>query len=100
VSAEKFTPKDIARNFGEECTTLLLALGTPMVPLLINSIDAKIPFIASLAAGAATTVASFAVGKIMNRPIIVENDLPSKPLAAQNPAPVKVPRLRSVRIAA
>ena len=64
MSAEFFEYNN--KSSAGELVTLILALGTPVLPLITWMIDSKIPLLASLTVGAAATGVSGAVTYLHN----------------------------------
>jgi predicted regulator of Ras-like GTPase activity (Roadblock/LC7/MglB family) len=58
LTTETFGLKNLLKSYAEECTTLILALGTPIISTIIAANDAKIGLI-SLAAGEIAAAGSF-----------------------------------------
>ncbi len=97
MSGERFQSKDtLLTTFADECSTLLLGLATLTLPAFISQFNDAIG-LATLATGATLTATSFVAGRIINR-IHSGDNLPKKPLAAENPTPVNVARLTTIKI--
>lgn len=91
MSAERFQPKDTPlTTFAEEVTTFYLLVLTSALTALISQMANQELGLITLGAGGATTIASFAAGRIINRP--------QKPLAAENPSSVKTTRLTTIKV--